>query len=276
MEYLDTWLLYIPQSLKVLICLILGLIIGSFLNVVIYRLPIILNNKYSDTSERFNLLLPPSHCPSCKALIPIWSNIPVLGYLLLSGKCIKCNHPISLRYLFVELLTGLLFTLYSYPVVNVYLLFAGLIFISFCICAIFIDYETYLLPDEITLPLIWIGLFVNLNGMISGSLFNSVVGAMTGYLSLWGIFWSFKLITKKDGMGYGDFKFLAAILAFLGIKAIIPVTLFASMTGIFYAIIIRLFYRKLSKHSVEIPFGPFLGIAAILFLIINQYYQIEY
>lgn len=278
MEYLDTSLfVQIPQYLRVIFCGILGLIIGSFLNVVIYRLPIMIHNQQLDEvpKEPFNLFLPHSHCPNCKSHVPLWANIPIIGYLLIRGKCVKCFTPIGIRYLMVEILTGGLFAVASYPILNIYLLLAILIFISFCICAIFIDYDTYLLPDEITLPLLWFGLIANYHGLISGSLEHAVLGAIIGYLSLWSIFWIFKIITKKEGMGYGDFKFLAAILAFLGVKAIIPITLIASFSGILYAIGVRVFCQN-SKHSVEVPFGPFLGLAAIIFIIISQYYYIQY
>lgn len=268
---------------------VFGAIIGSFLNVVVYRLPIMLKHKWKDeciellgddcsinnehiNSLELNLLYPGSHCPICKDKIPFWSNIPIFGYLLLRGKCHKCSGKISLRYPIIELLTGVLFVIaghfYNEPVT----LSASLVFTSFIIVMMLIDYDTRILPDELTLPLLWLGLLFNLNGQIAGSLQNAVIGAVVGYLSLWLIFWIFKFITKKDGMGYGDFKLLAAILAFCGYGAISPVILFASTSGILYFIIGKLAGKFSYDH--QIPFGTFLGMGGLIMLLGEKYFYI--
>lgn len=266
---------------RVSILFVIGLCIGSFLNVVIYRLPIMLNNIWKkecqafldDTivieSEKLNLSFPSSHCPSCKANIPYWSNIPIIGFLILRGKCHKCKISIPIRYPLVELFTGAIFACVGYMHNELVLIMFALIFFSGLIALIFIDFDTYLLPDELTLPLIWIGLLANLHGAFSGSLELSVFGAVVGYMSLWSIYWIFKLITGKDGMGYGDFKFLAAIGAFLGVTYLCSVLIFASFLGIAYTLCLRVSGKL--KKGAAIPFGPFLGIGAILTFFCGNY-----
>ena len=279
--------IFSPVELEILL-FVLGIIIGSFLNVVIYRLPIILENKWQNDcailgghdpiNSPVNLFFPSSHCVNCKNKIPFWSNIPIIGFLLLNGKCFFCKSKISIRYPLVEILSGTLFS-----VAGMYYeglsLFAVLILISFVICLVFIDFDKFLLPDELTLLLLWLGLLFNLNGMLSGSLEGSVVGAILGYMVLWSIYWIYKLLTKKDGMGYGDFKFLAAILAWTGYVGIIPVTMLASSLGIVYFIIIYLSNKLLKgiafKNILEqhIAFGPFLGAAAILYTLRPHFFM---
>lgn len=266
---------------RVSLLFILGLCIGSFLNVVIYRLPIMLNNIWKKECqefinedvvieiEKFNLSYPSSHCPNCKTSVPFWSNIPLLGFLILRGKCHKCKDKISIRYPFVELLTGFVFAGVGYLHNELLLILLSLVFFSVLIALIFIDFDTYLLPDELTLPLVWIGLLTNLHGAISGNLEFAVLGAVAGYMSLWSIYWIFKLITGKEGMGYGDFKLLAAIGAFLGITYLCNVLLLASFLGIIYTLCLR-FIGKLQKGSA-IPFGPFLGVGAILTFLCGNY-----
>jgi leader peptidase (prepilin peptidase)/N-methyltransferase len=259
------------------ICLfLLGICIGSFLNVVIYRLPIMLQKTWRNQclellgaecsitpdNSHFNLLHPASHCPKCHNKIPFWTNIPILGYFMIAGKCIKCHVHISLRYPLVELITGLLFVATGFIESEYASLAGALIFVSVVICLILIDFDTFLLPDELTLPLVWLGLLFNLNGSICGGLSNAVIGAMIGYLILWGIYWIFKLITKKEGMGYGDFKFLSAIGAWLGWQNLLSVIIISSLTGILYAIIMRMTGRLLPNKPI--PFGPFLGVAGLI------------
>ena len=263
---------------------IFGMIFGSFFNVVIYRFPIMLNRKWrldcleyledecnlsitppnNNATDKFNLAYPESHCTNCKSHIPWWTNIPLIGYIIIRGKCLKCKQTISLRYPIIEVVTGLLFVLCGYLTSDLYILSAYLIFVSYMLCISVIDYDTFILPDELSLPLLWIGLLVNLNGMLSSSLFDSVVGAMCGYIVLWIPFWIFKLITKKDGMGYGDFKLLAAIGAWGGWQNIILVVLLSSFLGIIYAFILKIRGHLASGH--HIPFGPFLAIAGIISL----------
>ncbi len=263
---------------RLIVLFIFGMMFGSFFNVVIYRLPIMLNRKWkadcaeyftdecnsdnNDTTEKFNLSYPSSHCVNCKSSIPWWSNIPLFGYLFLRGKCLNCKQHISLRYPIIEVITGLLFVLCGYLTSNIYILSTYLVFVSFMLCISLIDYDTFLLPDELSLPLLWLGLFINLNGLLTTSLFDSVVGAMCGYLMLWIPFWVFKLITKKDGMGYGDFKFLAAIGAWGGWQILIVVILISSFSGIIYALILRL-CGKFAQGN-HIPFGPFLAVGGLV------------
>ena len=270
--------------LRGIVLFFLGMVIGSFLNVVIYRLPKILENKWHNNCceylgiekkihNKFNLLVPSSHCIACESPIPFYLNIPIIGYILARGKCIKCKNKYSLRYPLIETLTAILFTMVAYLTNDSIKIVALLVFISVIICLIFIDYDHKILPDELTIPLIWLGLLVNLDGLIAGSLTNSVLGAIIGYLSLWTVYWLFKLITKKDGMGYGDFKLMAAILAWIGCSKFIFLILFASFLGIIYywcRFLVFKFTVKELHYKIrekEIPFGPFLGIIALLIIL---------
>lgn len=271
--------------LRGVVLLFLGLIIGSFLNVVVYRLPVMLRRKWHNESkeqlsmeiacpyEPINLIHPASHCPACKTKIPFWANIPLFGYFIVNGRCHYCSTKISVRYPFVELLTGVLFVIAGYISSDVILLPALLVFISFVICLILIDFDTMLLPDELTLSLLWLGLIVNINGILSISLANAVLGAALGYVSLWLVYWLFKLVTKRDGMGYGDFKFLAAILAWTGYQAFVVVLLISSMLGIMYYIIAKLSGKLNLNGNVAglLPFGPFLGIAGLIIALGGKY-----
>jgi leader peptidase (prepilin peptidase)/N-methyltransferase len=278
----------LPHLVFEILLFILGGVIGSFLNVVIYRLPIMLQHKWENdcailsgnepTKSSFNLMYPRSHCRDCLKKIPEWANIPLIGFLILKGKCYFCKAKISKRYPFVELLTGGLFVIAGCYFSGV--LFLGLLlYISFVICLVFIDYDNFILPDELTLPLLWLGLLFNIHGVLSGSLENAVIGAALGYFVLWSIYWGFKLITKKDGMGYGDFKFLAAILAWSGYQALIPVTFIASILGIIYFVIIIISDKIKTSGNIKnalqhhIPFGPFLGLASLLFIFLVHSFE---
>lgn len=244
---------------------VIALCVGSFLNVVIYRLPIMMerewNAQYDNNPEEateFNLSKPASTCPSCGHKIKWYENIPVLSYAYLKGKCSQCKSPISLRYPFVELLSAVSvgFAIYTYGLneigFSVALLSWGLI------CLIFIDIDHQLLPDRITLPLLWLGLLVNSFNTFT-TLEYAVYGAMAGYLSLWSVYWLFKLITGKEGMGYGDFKLLAALGAWVGITQIPLIILLSSLVGAVFGICLIAF-RKHGKE-IPIPFGPYLAIA---------------
>lgn len=275
--------------LRGIVLLFFGLIIGSFLNVVVYRLPVMLKRKWHNESsdhlnldiacphDAINLIHPSSHCPLCKVKIPFWANIPVLGYFIVNGKCYHCKTKISMRYPFVELATGILFVVAGYISNDVILLPALLVFISFVICLILIDFDTMLLPDELTLGLLWMGLIVNINGILSVSLANAVIGAVLGYVSLWLVYWLFKLLTKRDGIGYGDFKFLAAILAWTGYNAFVIVLLISSMLGIMYYVIVKISGKLHSNGNTSghIPFGPFLGIAGLVVVLGSKYINLS-
>jgi leader peptidase (prepilin peptidase)/N-methyltransferase len=263
---------------------ILGLCIGSFLNVVIYRLPLILAIKWKKQAQEIleiadatpvatiSLSFPASHCPKCKQSIPWWTNIPLIGYLILMGRCCACNCKISARYPIVELISALLFSAVGFVYTDIWQIMFACIFIAVLIALMGIDLDTFLLPDELTLPLVWIGLLVNLNGMFSSSLESSLFGAVIGYMSLWSIYWIFKLITGKDGMGYGDFKLLAAIGAWLGWQCLVNVLLFSSCLGIVYALTLKMLGKLDSGKAI--PFGPFLGGGALVSLLLANFIKI--
>lgn len=248
---------------------ILSLCVGSFLNVVAYRLPIMMKRQveadYCDLNEKdlpkyepFNLMVPVSACPKCKSKIKPWENIPVISYLWLKGKCANCKTSISPRYPIVEFITGLLGLVVAFEFGASIQAAALLIFTYFLVAMTLIDLDEYLLPDDLTLPLIWIGLFANSFGAFT-SLENAVYGAIAGYMSLWSIFWLFKLITGKEGMGYGDFKLLAAIGAFLGWQALPVVILLSSAVGAVVGIAMIIIMGR--DKNIPIPFGPYLAAA---------------
>lgn len=249
---------------------IVGLLVGSFLNVVIYRLPIMMEKQWAnDVAEfkgemrpdeaTFNLLLPRSACPKCTHQIKWYENIPVVSYLCLRGKCSACKTPISWRYPIIELFTGALF---FYCIWRWGLTSTGLAWCGFCATLLalsMIDWDTTLLPDDMTLPLLWAGLLLAALRVTNISLESATWGAATGYFSLWLIYWVFKLITGKEGMGYGDFKLFAALGAWFGWQALIPIILMASVIGAIIGMALK-FSSKL-RDGVYVPFGPFLGLA---------------
>ena len=251
---------------------LLGLLIGSFLNVVIHRFPIILERKWREQyqeltpshlpetkpAERFDLIFPGSRCPHCGHHISALENIPVLSFLWLGGKCAACQQPISRRYPAVELVTGLLSAFVAWHFGFGAPALAGLILTWSLVALTFIDYDTQLLPDDITLPLLWLGLFVNITGTLT-SLSSAVIGAMAGYVSLWLVYQIFKLATGKEGMGYGDFKLFAALGAWLGWQSLPLIILTSSLLGAIIGIGFILFFGR-DRH-LPIPFGPFLCLA---------------
>jgi len=255
-----------------------GLVVGSFLNVVIHRLPIIMDRAWTsecrehlgetipETAEqaRFNLLTPASRCPHCNHRISALENIPVISYLFLKGRCTECGTAISPRYPTVELATALLSIItalhFGYSLQTV----AALGFTWALIPLFLIDFDHQILPDSITLPLLWAGLFLGLFNVFIDSQ-SSLIGAMAGYLSLWSIFHLFKLVTGKEGMGYGDFKLLAAIGAWVGWQALPVVILFSSVVGA--GIGILLIVLKGRDHTQPMPFGPFLAAAGWMTLL---------
>jgi len=267
--------------------LIVGLLVGSFLNVVIYRLPIAMEREFlaecrsamaaqsetgdasasqaaqSDDEKPFNLLVPRSHCPSCKAPIKAWQNIPLLSYLLQKGKCRNCQAPISIRYPIIEAVTAIVSVFVAIQF-GVTLECLGALLLSWAlIAASVIDYDHYLLPDAITLPFLWLGLMFSFHGVFV-PLDTAVIGAMAGYLSLWSVYWLFKLITKKEGMGYGDFKLLAMLGAWMGWKMLPVIVILSSLVGAVFGISLILFAgRDRQKH---LPFGPYLAAAGWLCL----------
>ncbi len=251
---------------------IFSLLVGSFLNVVAYRLPIMMRHQaeddYLEFSEQdpkeralFNLSTPHSACPKCKSAIKPWQNIPVISYLWLKGKCANCQNPISARYPAVELTTALLGLLVAYQFGATWQCAALLIFSYFLVALTLIDMDEYLLPDSLTLPLMWVGLFANSFSVFT-SLENAVYGAMAGYLSLWSIYWLFKLVTGKEGMGYGDFKLLAAIGAFLGWQALPVVILLSSVVGAVVGVLGIVILGR--DKNIAIPFGPYLAAAGFI------------
>ena len=258
------------------VLLVLGLMVGSFLNVVIYRLPLMMESRWrSDCCELLevdqgkaeaplNLATPNSHCPHCKAAIKPWQNIPVVSYLFLGGKCGNCGASISLRYPVIELVTGLMtLTLGFYFDASPALL--GVILLTWALIALtMIDVDHQLLPDDITLPLMWLGLLFNL-GSTYVSLQDAVIGAMAGYLILWSIYWLFKLLTGKEGMGYGDFKLLAALGAWLGWQMLPIIILLSSLVGAVCGIALMVIKRR--GKEIPIPFGPYLAMAGWIALL---------
>ncbi|WP_136413186.1 A24 family peptidase [Herbaspirillum sp. ST 5-3] len=257
---------------------VLGLLIGSFLNVVIHRLPKMMQRESDNYvahergeplphTDRYNLMVPRSACPHCGHAISALENIPVLSYLFLRGKCIECKTPISPRYPIVELLTGMLSGLLIWRFGSGLAGLATLAFAYLLIAMTFIDADTQLLPDDLTLLLLWCGLLLNLNGTFV-PLRDAVIGAAAGYASLWSVYWLFKLTTGKEGMGYGDFKLLAALGAWLGWKMLPVIILLSSIVGAVVGISLILF----AKHGRNnpIPFGPYLAAAGMIALLYGR------
>ena len=253
------------------VSVLLGLIVGSFLNVVIYRLPLIMQREWEqnckelqgqepEAAETYSLVVPRSACPKCGHKITAAENIPVLSFLFLGGKCSSCKTPIGWRYPMVELLTGVLAGFISWKFGYSGAAVAAWVFAFALIALTFIDLDTQLLPDSITLPLLWLGLFFNLNGGFT-DLHSAVAGAMAGYLILWSIYWLFKLVTGKEGMGYGDFKLLAAIGAWFGWQLLPAVILLSSVVGSVIGIGLILLARH--GRNIPMPFGPYLALGGI-------------
>ena len=258
---------------------LLGLCIGSFLNVVIYRLPLMLERGWKADSaemlgvaheapgEPLTLSTPRSRCPSCGHRIAWHENIPVVSYLWLRGKCSACKTGISPRYPLVELLTGALFAAigWRFGATPTALLWCG--FAAVLVALAGIDWDTTLLPDNLTLPLLWAGLVASALGWTI-ALPDALWGAVAGYLSLWSVYWLFKLTTGKEGMGFGDFKLLAALGAWLGLKMVLPVVLAASVLGAIVGIAMKL--ASTLREGRYVPFGPFLAGAGLVVLLAGQ------
>lgn len=264
-------------ALTFTVTVVFALVVGSFLNVIIHRLPVMMQRDWDHqcrdylklpqepkAPKYFNLFTPSSHCPNCNTPVKAWHNIPILGYLMLKGKCYSCHEKISMQYPFVELLTAVtsVLTIWHFG-----FNFAGLMALLFTwslIVLTFIDIEHQILPDTITLPMLWLGLLVNLKHTFTlGS--TAVLGVIFGYLCLWLVAQGFKILTKKEGMGYGDFKLLAMLGAWMGWKLLPIILIFSSICGVLLTV--ALIFFKLRSRTQPIPFGPYLAIAGWISLL---------
>jgi leader peptidase (prepilin peptidase)/N-methyltransferase len=275
----DTLLFAAPATPgATLAALLFGLLIGSFLNVVIYRIPKMMQRESDNYvahelgkelphTDRFNLMVPRSSCPHCGHQITALENIPVISWLFLRGKCSACKAPIPARYPAIELLTGVLSGLMVWTFGSGWMGLATLVFVWLLIAMTFIDYDTQLLPDDLTYPLLWLGLLLNLNGTFV-PLQDAVIGAAAGYLALWSVYWLFKLATGKEGMGYGDFKLLAALGAWLGWKMLPTIILLSSVVGAIVGISLIVVARR--GRDKPIPFGPYLAAAGLIALLYGE------
>jgi leader peptidase (prepilin peptidase)/N-methyltransferase len=255
-----------------LIAGLFGLMIGSFLNVVIHRLPLMMQRESDNycaleagQPERhttpYNLMVPRSACPHCQHQLTALENIPVISWLALRGKCSNCKAPISPRYPLVELLTAALSVLVMWQFGSGWQGLGGLLLLYTLIALTFIDFDTQLLPDDLTYPLLWAGLLLNVNSTYV-SLHSAVIGAAAGYLALWSIYWAYKLLRKREGMGYGDFKLLAALGAWLGWTMLPAIVLMASLVGSVVGIALMVLNRR--GLDYQIPFGPYLAAAGLI------------
>lgn len=253
---------------------VFGLAIGSFLNVVIHRLPKMMENEWAlqcaelrneelPEQPRYNLAVPRSACPHCGHQITAAENIPVFSWLLLRGKCSACKTRISVRYPLVEAANALLWIACVWHFGPTAQALGAMFFTSCLLVLALIDFDTTLLPDDITLPLLWAGLLANLLGLYT-SLPGAVIGAMAGYLALWSVYWGFKLLTGKEGMGYGDFKLLAALGAWLGWQMLPQLILLSSLVGAIVGIALMVLAKR--GKDVPIPFGPYLAAAGVIAL----------
>jgi leader peptidase (prepilin peptidase)/N-methyltransferase len=265
------------SSIFITLSVVFGLMVGSFLNVVIHRLPKMMEREWHNNclelqgkeiteNGHYTLAKPRSACPSCGHMITALENIPIISYLFLKGKCSGCKKAISMRYPLIEALTGLLIGLVSWKFGYASITIFAWIFTFALITLTFIDFDTQLLPDDITLPLLWLGLLFNLNHGFT-DLKSAVIGAMAGYLILWSIYWAFKLVTGKEGMGYGDFKLLAAIGAWFGWQLLPAVILLSSVLGAVIGISLIVFTKR--GREIPMPFGPFLAIGGIAALFLG-------
>ncbi|WP_020651414.1 prepilin peptidase [Massilia niastensis] len=272
----ESFLFAPPATLgAALVAALFGLLVGSFLNVVIYRIPKMMqlesdnyvaqeSGREPPHTGRFNLMVPRSACPHCGHQITAMENIPVISWLVLRGKCRSCKAPIPVRYPAVELFTAIVAGLLVWTFGSGVMGLATLLFAFLLIAMTFIDFDTQLLPDDLTYPLLWAGLLVNLNGTFV-PLQDAVIGAAAGYLVLWAVYWLFKLVTGKEGMGYGDFKLLAALGAWLGWAMLPTVILLSSVVGAIVGISLIVFAKR--GRDKPIPFGPYLAAAGLIALV---------
>jgi leader peptidase (prepilin peptidase) / N-methyltransferase len=269
---LDLWVL-------IALAFVFGSLIGSFLNVVIYRLPVMMERSWNDEieahqhaddpnwepskRERFNLIVPRSRCGQCGHMITALENIPMISWLALRGKCSACKTPISARYPLVELVTGLLFAACIWKFGATGTALAAMVFCAALVALTGIDLDTQLLPDQLTLPLLWLGLLLNIGSMFA-RLPDAVVGAAAGYLILWSVYWLFKLITGREGMGYGDFKLLGALGAWFGWQTLPMMLLVSSVVGAVIGIALIVFQGK--DRRTAIAFGPYLALSGLIMM----------
>ncbi len=259
-----------------------ALLIGSFLNVVVYRLPVMMEREWREqcaelaaspaspavAEERFNLVVPRSRCPGCGKPIKAWQNIPVLSYILLGGRCAECRKSISVRYPLVEAATAVLAAIVAWRFGFGAEALMGIVLTLFLVPITLIDFDHQLIPDSIVLPLVWIGLAMSLWHPVAGAdvLFvaprEAIIGAIAGYLVLWSFYWAFKLATGKEGMGYGDFKLLAALGAWLGYQYLFTIIIMSAVVGAVLGIALIVFRGR--DRQVPMPFGPFLAAAGWL------------
>lgn len=267
---------------------VVSLLVGSFLNVVIYRLPIMMERAWRLECEQylqpdvvnanaevrpFNLVKPDSSCPNCQHKIRAWENIPILSWMWLKGKCSQCRNPISIRYPFVEFLTAVLSALSAWHFGFGPAAFTAVLVTWLLIAMTFIDIDKMLLPDQLTLGLLWIGLAASVNDVFVSPQ-DAIIGAAVGYLCLWGLYWAFKLLTGKEGMGYGDFKLLAALGAFVGWQHLPVVILLSSCVGAVVGVSMIALQGK--DNSQPIPFGPYLAAAGWLTLLYGEWFVALY
>ena len=268
----------IPTWVWIAAAFVLGLLVGSFLNVVILRLPARLMHAWKrDAREMLELQgqepAPPgivrqaSHCPRCKHPLAAHDNIPLVSWLLLRGRCRHCKAPISIQYPLVELLTAVLSAVVVWKFGPGWAALAALFFTWVLIAAAGIDLRTQLLPDQLTLPLLWLGLLIALIPLFVDAR-AAIEGAAIGYLALWCVFWAFKLLTGKEGMGYGDFKLLGALGAWMGPVALLPIVLLSSFIGAIVGVIALRMRNQ--DHSTPIPFGPFLAAAGWVWFVFGD------
>lgn len=271
------WLLITAAS-------VFGLLVGSFLNVVIHRLPLMLEQGWraecaelsgtpAPSGERYNLVVPRSRCPHCGHPVRAVENIPVLSYLALRGRCTECKAAISPRYPIVEALAGAIAGYIAWRYGASAAAAGAMVFAWTMIALAFIDLDTFYLPDNLTLPLLWTGLMFNIGATFT-DLTSAVIGAAAGYLVLWAVFWAYKLATGKEGMGYGDFKLLAAIGAWLGWKMLPLVILLSSFVGAVVGIALIVLARR--GRNVPIPFGPYLALAGLIALFYGEQLNRQY
>lgn len=264
----------VPPLFLIVAAGLLGLLVGSFLNVVIHRLPRMM--EYDEANylaelrdeplphpDRYNLMVPRSACPHCGHQIAAWENVPVVSYLFLRGKCSACKAPISVRYPLVELATAALTALAMWHFGPTVQALAAIVMVWSLIALTMIDADTQLLPDQITLPLLWLGLLLNLN-VAFAPLADAVIGAAAGYLLLWSVYWLFKLVRGKEGMGYGDFKLMGALGAWFGWQALPALVLLSSVVGAVFGIVLLVVRRQ--GRETPFPFGPFIAGAGLIVL----------
>jgi len=273
-------------AVLIVLAVVTGLLVGSFLNVVIYRLPLMMQREWrqqccefleldekkfskADPVARhkvFTLAKPDSHCPLCNAPVRPWQNVPIVSYALLRGRCASCKAPISIRYPLIEAVTGLLSGLVAWQFGATALTLALLVLTWSLIALTMIDFDHQLLPDNITLPLLWLGVLAS--AVLPGALVSprdAVLGAAVGYMSLWSLYWAFKLLTGKEGMGYGDFKLLGTLGAWMGWQSLLLIVILSSLVGAIVGISLLVFRGR--DRNIPIPFGPYLAGAGFIALL---------